>query len=148
MLQRPPSPALSLREKFISLKNSLPVINRPLPDPPDVIRSSSKLIFLYNFRLVIYFYLYFVASGQKKSPSKQQPQQEIRSSPFDSIKRPPSVTMEKIKATTAAALDRMSLLQQRYRQHQEAMRSDSERSRRTSTTSSLAGEQVRKFLIN
>lgn len=80
------------------------------------------------------------SASQKKGNSKDQPQ--VRSSPFDSIKRPPSVTMEKIKATTAAALDRMSLLQQRYRQHQETMKSDSERSRRTSTTSSLTGEQV------
>lgn len=30
----------------------------------------------------------------------------------------------------------------RYRQHQEAMRNDSDKSRRTSTTSSLAGDQV------
>lgn len=36
-----------------------------------------------------------------------------RSSVFDSIRKPPSVTMEKIKNTTAAALDRMVLLQQR-----------------------------------
>lgn len=69
-------------------------------------------------------------------------EQHSQGSVFDSIKRPPSIAMEKIKATTAAALDRMSLLQQRYRQHQEAMRSDSEKSRRTSTTSSLTGEQV------
>lgn len=65
-----------------------------------------------------------------------------RTSVFDTIKKPPSVAMEKIKSTTAAALDRMVLLQQRYRQHQETMKADSDRSRRTSTTSSMAGDMV------
>lgn len=84
----------------------------------------------------------FSAASQRNLKKQKGADQEVRNSPFDSIKRPPSVTMEKIKATTAAALDRMSLLQQRYRQHQETMKSDSEKSRRTSTTSSLMGDQV------
>lgn len=58
---------------------------------------------------------------------------------FDAIKKPPSVAMEKIQSSTAATLDRMAVLQQRYRQHKEAMNSDnsSDKSRRTSTTSTL-----------
>lgn len=62
-----------------------------------------------------------------------------KSNVFDSIKKPPSVTMEKIQSTTAAALDRMAILQQRYRQHKEAMNSDtaSEVSRRPSSVSTL-----------
>lgn len=45
--------------------------------------------------------------------------------------------MERIQSATAATLDRMALLQQRYRQHKEAMMSDnsSDRSRRPSSTS-------------
>lgn len=46
--------------------------------------------------------------------------------------------MEKIKSQTSATLDRMTNLQNRYRQHQETMRSDgSDRSRRTSTASNF-----------
>lgn len=46
--------------------------------------------------------------------------------------------MEKIQSSTAATLDRMAVLQQRYRQHKEAMNSDSsDKSRRTSTTSTI-----------
>lgn len=46
--------------------------------------------------------------------------------------------MEKIQSSTAATLDRMASLQQRYRQHKEAMNSDSsDKSRRTSTTSTI-----------
>ncbi|CAO1405758.1 unnamed protein product [Diamesa serratosioi] len=66
-------------------------------------------------------------------------QVRTKSNVFDSIKKPPSVTMEKIQSTTAAALDRMAILQQRYRQHKEAMNSDtaSEISRRPSSVSTL-----------
>lgn len=58
---------------------------------------------------------------------------------FDAIKKPPSVAMEKIQSSTAATLDRMAILQQRYRQYKETMNSDnsSEKSRRTSTTSTI-----------
>lgn len=70
-------------------------LNRPLPPPP---------------------------TG--KSSSHQPVEPAVRTSVFDSIKRPPSVAMEKIKSSTAAALDRMVQLQQRYRQHQETMRDD------------------------
>ncbi|XP_058819364.1 E3 ubiquitin-protein ligase lubel isoform X8 [Topomyia yanbarensis] len=54
-------------------------------------------------------------------------------SPFRSI----SSTMEKIQNNTAATLDRMTLLQQRYRQHQETMKADSDRSRRASVSSNV-----------
>ncbi len=58
---------------------------------------------------------------------------------FDAIKKPPSLAMEKIKTSTAATLDRMAVLQARYRQHKEAMNSDnsSDKSRRTSTASTI-----------
>jgi hypothetical protein len=65
----------------------------------------------------------------------ETPEIPSKHSVFDSIKKPPSINMEKIQCTTAQALDRMTLLQQRYRQHQETMRSDSDRSRRTSIVS-------------
>ncbi|XP_055382033.1 E3 ubiquitin-protein ligase lubel isoform X3 [Condylostylus longicornis] len=38
---------------------------------------------------------------------------------FDSIQKPPSITLEKIKNKATATLSKMALLQQRYRQHQE-----------------------------
>jgi hypothetical protein len=63
---------------------------------------------------------------------------ESKRNVFDAIKKPPSVAMEKIKNSTAATLDRMAILQQRYRQHKETMTSDSsDKSRRTSTASTF-----------
>ncbi|XP_058061611.1 E3 ubiquitin-protein ligase lubel [Anopheles bellator] len=104
----PPSPALSLREKMNSLKRFIHPSNRPLPDPPEnKIHSSNSSI----------------DSTSKRSPSTT------------STARSMSTTMEKIQNNTAATLDRMTLLQQRYRQHQEAMKSDGDRSRRASLTS-------------
>jgi hypothetical protein len=55
---------------------------------------------------------------------------------FDAIKKPPSVTMEKIQSATAATLDRMTLLQQRYRQHKEAMAMNSDSSERSRSRAS------------
>ncbi|XP_061512498.1 E3 ubiquitin-protein ligase lubel isoform X10 [Anopheles gambiae] len=103
----PPSPALSLREKMNSLKRFIHPSNRPLPDPPESkIHSSNSSL----------------DTVSKRSPSI---------GPNRSV----SSTMEKIQNNTAATLDRMTLLQQRYRQHQEAMKSDGDRSRRASLTS-------------
>ncbi|XP_053692024.1 E3 ubiquitin-protein ligase lubel [Sabethes cyaneus] len=103
----PPSPALSLREKMNSLKRFIHPSNRPLPDPP----------------------------GQKTHSSNSSLDSISKHSsggpPFRSV----SSTMEKIQNNTAATLDRMTLLQQRYRQHQEAMKADSDRSRRASVSS-------------
>nr|XP_029711911.1 uncharacterized protein LOC109401370 isoform X1 [Aedes albopictus] len=105
--QPPPSPALSLREKMNSLKRFIHPSNRPLPDPPEnKIHSSTSSL---------------------DTASK-------RSFPIGTPKSMSS-TMEKIQNNTAATLDRMTMLQQRYRQHQEAMRSDNDRSRRASLAS-------------
>lgn len=71
-------------------------------------------------------------------PLSRQTQSSSSTSIFDTIRKPPSVAMEKIKSQTSATLDRMTNLQNRYRQHQETMRSDgSDRSRRTSTASNF-----------
>lgn len=71
---------------------------------------------------------------------------EDRQNVFDSIKKPPSIAMEKIQSSTAATLDRMTQLQSRYRQHKETMNSSdnsSERSRRTSTSTIDSGVSTR-----
>lgn len=68
---------------------------------------------------------------------------------FDAIKKPPSVAMEKIQSSTAATLDRMATLQQRYRHHKETMNSDnsSDKSRRTSTTSTIDSTVSQRHLV-
>ncbi|XP_021700689.1 uncharacterized protein LOC5572927 isoform X9 [Aedes aegypti] len=105
--QPPPSPALSLREKMNSLKRFIHPSNRPLPDPPEnKIHSSTSSLDTVSKRSF--------AIGTPKSMSS---------------------TMEKIQNNTAATLDRMTMLQQRYRQHQETMRADNDRSRRASFAS-------------
>lgn len=50
--------------------------------------------------------------------------------------------MERIKNQTSATLDRMALLQQRYRQHQEIMKSGGETSRRNSNSSQIEEQLV------
>lgn len=50
--------------------------------------------------------------------------------------------MERIKNQTSATLDRMALLQQRYRQHQEIMKSGGESSRRNSNSSQIDEQLV------
>ncbi|XP_015033479.3 E3 ubiquitin-protein ligase lubel isoform X3 [Drosophila willistoni] len=62
--------------------------NRPLPDPPRTPMSEG--------------------GGSSRS--------ETPKSVFDTIQRPPSVQLEKIKTKASATLDRMAILQQRYRQ--------------------------------
>lgn len=84
---------------------------------------------IYNF-----FKLFSVPISR---PLSRQTQSSSSTSIFDAIRKPPSVAMEKIKSQTSATLDRMTNLQNRYRQHQETMRSDSDRSRRTSTASNF-----------
>ncbi|XP_055592324.1 E3 ubiquitin-protein ligase lubel isoform X3 [Uranotaenia lowii] len=112
--QPPPSPALSLREKMNSLKRFIHPSNRPLPDPPEnKIHSSNSSL---------------------DTISKQTASMGIKSV---------SSTMEKIKNNTAATLDRMNMLQQRYRQHQEAMKADSDRSRRASLSSNIDMQNIR-----
>ncbi|XP_049317234.1 E3 ubiquitin-protein ligase lubel isoform X1 [Bactrocera dorsalis] len=91
----PPSPTPSLRstswqDRVNSLKSGLNLMNRPLPDTPKTPTSEHT-------------------SSRSVTPK----------SVFDSIQRPPSVTLEKIKSKASATLDRMTLLQQRYRQHKE-----------------------------
>ncbi|XP_065358387.1 E3 ubiquitin-protein ligase lubel isoform X2 [Calliphora vicina] len=58
-----------------------------------------------------------------KTPSESS-RSTTPKSVFDNIQRPPSVALEKIKSKANATLDRMQLLQQRYRQQKEQMERD------------------------
>lgn len=75
-----------------SLKRIIGPQNRPLPETPDQQQKRNS-----------------VASSTTSSGSV-----------FDTIKRPPSVVMEKIKQQSMMALDRISSNQERYRQHQQS----------------------------
>lgn len=119
VLQPPPSPTLSIRDRMGTLRRIINPSNRPLPDTPDDIKRNSL-----------------------------SSRSSIASSVFDTIKKPPSIAMEKIKQQSTLNLDRMTQLQERYRQHQETMKSDGERgSRRTSSASTcnISGQMVSLF---
>nr|XP_013098715.1 unnamed protein product [Stomoxys calcitrans] len=95
----PPSPTPSMRnsswhDRVGSLKRglSMSILNRPLPETPKTPTTPSE-------------------SSRCTTPK----------SAFDNIQRPPSVVLEKIKNKASATLDRMQLLQQRYRQQKEQM---------------------------
>lgn len=96
----PPSPTPSMRngswhEGGDTLKRNLSMFNRPLPDTPKTSNAPSE-------------------SSRCGTPK----------SIFDNIQKPPSVVLEKIKNKANATLDRMQLLQQRYRQQKEQMERD------------------------
>lgn len=97
-LETPPSPSLSLRERMSTLKRMIvPGSNRSTTTngsgtPPPPVPS--------------------------RPPTGARPVTPLGGNPFDAIQKPPSITMEKIKQQQSATLDRMSMLQQRYRQSQ------------------------------
>lgn len=121
---RAPSPSSSLADRMANFRRMAPNhTNRPLPDTP----ANQE-----PFR-------------QTASPRSTTPN-SMRSTAFDSIQRPPSIALEKIKSKAHATLDRMALLQQRYRQHQENMRNgkvgDDSVGRRLSNASNFNESQV------
>ncbi|XP_037912727.1 E3 ubiquitin-protein ligase lubel isoform X2 [Hermetia illucens] len=121
---RAPSPSSSLADRMANFRRMAPNhTNRPLPDTP----ANQE-----PFR-------------QTASPRSTTPN-SMRSTAFDSIQRPPSIALEKIKSKAHATLDRMALLQQRYRQHQENMRNgkvgDDSVGRRLSNASNFNESQL------
>ncbi|XP_030381215.1 uncharacterized protein LOC115629049 isoform X6 [Scaptodrosophila lebanonensis] len=83
-----PPPSPTPSQKSSSWRG-LMMNSRPLPDPPKPTPSEG--------------------GGSSRSGTPK--------SVFDNIQRPPSVQLEKIKSKASATLDRMAILQQRYRQH-------------------------------
>lgn len=147
-MSSPPSPpavsSCMMRDKMNGISRNMNQSSRPLPDIPSKRTYSLVDVKIYKYFLFVIGPRSTKTNGFVKQPV-EQPLQKI--SVFDSIRRPTSVTMEKIKSTTAATLDRMAILQQRYRQHKEAMNSDnsSERSRRTSSSISNLEHHVCKL---
>lgn len=123
--QPPPSPALSLRDKMNSLKRFIHPSNRPLPDPPEQ-KIHCKFMIIINLGKIL-IPLISASNSSLDTISKR--------STSVGANKSVSSTMEKIQNNTAATLDRMTMLQQRYRQHQETMKSEGDRSRRASLTS-------------
>ncbi|XP_055908754.1 E3 ubiquitin-protein ligase lubel isoform X5 [Eupeodes corollae] len=80
------------QDRLGSLRRGLNLGNRPLPETP---RTPSDGV-----------------SSRSTTPNSK--------SVFDQIQKPPSITLEKIKTKASATLDRMALLQQRYRQHKQS----------------------------
>jgi hypothetical protein len=113
----------SLKEKLEHLNRS----TRPLPDIPRKHMTTRVETTKSDF-----------LPHQPVPGSVSRAHERSKTNIFDAIRKPPSVAMEKIQSSTAATLDRMASLQQRYRQHKETMNSDSsDKSRRTSTTSTI-----------
>ncbi|XP_032592515.1 E3 ubiquitin-protein ligase lubel isoform X5 [Drosophila grimshawi] len=100
----PPSPTPSLKSTS-GWRGTMPpqMTNRPLPEPPRPAPSEG--------------------GGSSRSGTPK--------SVFDTISRPPSVQLEKIKSKANATLDRMAQLQQRYRQQKAG----------TSNSSNMGSEQ-------
>lgn len=79
-------------------------------------------------------------SVQQKSQSRPvTPNSESSTSTATKL---PSLAMERIKIQTTAAFDRMSIMQKRYHEHQEALRSTSDLSRHPSNASQFEDSNV------
>lgn len=104
-LETPPSPSLSLRERMSTLKRMIVPggSNRqPTTNNGSSMQQSQQL----------------PPPVPTRPPIAMRPTTPLGGNPFDAIQKPPSITMEKIKQQQSATLDRMSMLQQRYRQSQ------------------------------
>lgn len=117
-----------------SLKRMINPGTRPLPDTPNT--KSGRIQSVHH---CCYFdrQKYKYRTGQPTSRPPSRPTTPNGQNPFDAVPKPHSLTMEKIKNQTSATLDRMALLQERYRQHQEIMKSGGESSRRNSNSSQI-----------
>lgn len=113
-----------------SLKRMINPGTRPLPDTP----TTRPGDFIY-INCLIDKRNTVIILGQPTSRPPSRPTTPNNQNPFDSVPKPHSLTMERIKSQTTATLDRMAQLQQRYRQHQEIMKSSGESSRRNSNSS-------------
>lgn len=79
-------------------------------------------------------------SVQQKTPSR--PATPNSDSSTLTATKLPSLAMERIKIHTTAAFDRMSIMQKRYHEHQEALRSTSDLSRQPSNASQFEESNV------
>lgn len=92
----------------------------------------------YNLSIIYFKHILLSVGLPLSNRPPSRPTTPSGHNPFDVIQRAPSITMEKIKNQTSATLDRMSILQQRYRQHQEIRRnSELDPSRRLSSASQM-----------
>lgn len=122
----------TLKEKLNSLRQSSSNLQtRPLPDIPSEQIVSKPF---HTSDISLFRRTTFTVPGTNKNAAAKE-----KENVFDAIKKPPSLVMERIKNSTAATLDRMAILQARYRQHKETMGSEnsSDKSRRTSTASTI-----------
>lgn len=141
-LQRTAAFNATLKEKLDNLKESN-LKTRPLPDIPSELQHNINVSkYISQTKLFVFFFSLFRKHHPIRSlsvPGTNKNVVQQKENVFDAIKKPPSLVMEKIKNSTAATLDRMAVLQARYRQHKDTMNSDnsSDKSRRTSTASTI-----------
>ncbi|XP_062125206.1 E3 ubiquitin-protein ligase lubel isoform X3 [Drosophila sulfurigaster albostrigata] len=100
----------SSKTTFVNGSNGMN--KRPLPDPPGFVNAPSEVGCL----------------------SRSETPQSV----FDTIQRPPSVQLEKIKTKASATLDRMAQLQKRYHQQKTQSQHDIDSSSRSTTRSDQA----------
>ncbi|XP_062125231.1 E3 ubiquitin-protein ligase lubel isoform X6 [Drosophila sulfurigaster albostrigata] len=107
----------SSKTTFVNGSNGMN--KRPLPDPPGFVNAPSEVGCL----------------------SRSETPQSV----FDTIQRPPSVQLEKIKTKASATLDRMAQLQKRYHQQKTQSQHDIDSSSRSTTRSDQQSQNVINF---
>lgn len=124
----PPSPALSLRDRVSSIKRLIVPNNKSNTETPNKKEGSSPnlgMIFKLNFMFFPFpFAVQQLSSSRPVTPNS------------DSSTKLPSLAMERIKIHTNNARDRMEIMQKRYHEYQDSMKSDHSSSNRTSMNAS------------
>lgn len=126
--QAPPSPSLSIREK---VKRMISPGNRALPELPKPKEGKSTTCTIAVTKLIIF------PSNQAPPQPQSRPTTPLSESSTKSHK---SLQMTRIQNQTSAALSRMAILQQRYQDHQEMLRSNGDLNHRSSMD--LNGQNV------
>lgn len=110
----PPSPALSLRERVSSIKRLIVPSSKNNSESSQKHEGRTSISFSNEIFVSKYVFLFCVV---------QPPRSETPNS--DSSAKLPSLAMERIKIQTNNARDRMEIMQKRYHEYQEQVKSAS-----------------------
>lgn len=125
----PPSPALSLRDRVSSIKRLIvPNNNKSTPDTPNkkegTFHSIIHLMKKGDFTFLSYLIVQQLPISRPETPNS------------DTSTKLPSLAMERIKIHTNNARDRMEIMQKRYHDYQDSLKSDQSNSNRASMNAS------------
>lgn len=120
----PPSPALSLRDRVSSIKRLIvPNNNKSTPDTPYKKEGTFYSIISHLMKMEDFTFLSYLTVQQLPMSRPETPNSDTSS-------KLPSLAMERIKIHTNNARDRMEIMQKRYHDYQDSLKSGQSNSNR------------------